>query len=247
MTEPILAERKIAMRSFYDRAAHSYVRRDEGLRQLFHNRLELGWLDEIPLVGKRLLDIGSGVGRLPRYVGNQAGLIIEIDLSGEMLRVARRRMTGFSHAWFVQCDAEFLPFPSASFDFVACLGLFEYIADLEPFLREYFRVTAPCGHLLFTCHNLSGLLPFRNHNYSTVDHVSEAVVGAVSKCGYRLVRRATTYHLNGRWIWWTSRILRPVSLDATLIRCVIVLNEMLQTSALFRNRGKIHLVLAERP
>ena len=247
MTRPMLTEHKRAMRSFYDRAARAYVRRDEGLRQLFHNRLEFGLLEGLPLAGKRLLDIGSGVGRLARYVGNQAGLVVGVDISGEMLRVARERMEGLSRTWFVQCDAESLPFQSASFDLLTCLGLFEYIADLEPFLREFFRVTAPQGHLLFTCHNLGSLLRLRNRNYSTVDHASDAVESAVRKCGYRLVRHVTTYHVNGRWIWWASRILRPVGLDVTAIRCVIALNRVLQASTLCRNRGKVHLVLAQRP
>jgi ubiquinone/menaquinone biosynthesis C-methylase UbiE len=243
----MLTEQKKTMQSVYDGVARVYVKRDEGVRRLFHNSIEFGWLDDLPLTGKRLLDVGAGVGRLSRYVGDQAGLIIGVDISSEMLRIARKRLNDLSHSWFTQCDAEFLPFVGDTFDFVACFGLFEYVANLEPYLREFYRVTVPGGHLLFTCHNRAGLVQLQNRAYPRVHHTVDAVQGALRSCGYCLVRHATVYHLNGRWIWALGRMLRPFGGEVGAIRSVVSLNRMFETSVRFHNRGKVHLVLAQRP
>jgi ubiquinone/menaquinone biosynthesis C-methylase UbiE len=242
-----LTERKQAIRSFYDRVAADYAKRDEGVRQLFHNSLEFGCLEKLGIQGKKFLDIGSGAGRLPRYVGNQAALVVGGDLSAEMLRTARNRVDHGSGARFVQCDAEFLPFSDATFDFVVCLGLFEYVNDLALFLREFLRVTAPRGYLLFTCRNSGRLLPFRNQPYATAEHSGDHVTHAVRRSGYRLLKRETIYHLDGGWIWKLSRGLALAGADAIFVRWIAALNNLLRSSWPFRNHGKTHLVQAQRP
>jgi ubiquinone/menaquinone biosynthesis C-methylase UbiE len=246
-TCPPLSEQKKSMRSFYDRVASEYSKRDEGVRQLFHNSVEFGCLRECRIQGKKFLDIGSGAGRLPRYLGNQAGFVVGGDLSAEMLRTARQRIGAESRARFVQCDAEFLPFSAGSFDFVMCLGLFEYVNDLAPFLREFFRVTAPRGRLLFTCRNSGRLLPFRNQSYSTAEHTGDEVAHAVRRCGYQLVKHETIYHLDGKWIWMLRRIFGLVGGGAIFVRGMAALNGALRSSWPFRNCGKTHLVQAQRP
>lgn len=242
----MLTNEKSAMQSFYDSITQKYVTRDEGVRQYFHNTLELGWLSEFTLDGKRFLDVGAGVGRMASYLGRRPSLFVGVDLSRQMLQTAKVRADASSPASFVQCDAEFLPFRTESFDVVTCLGLFEYVADIEPFLREFLRVTALRGLLLFTCHNLAAFRPLRNKFYHTIDHATNAVKDAVCKTGYTLLRHETIYHLNARWIWWFSRLLQPISAGGVPVRWAVKVNQVLQRSILFRHHGKVHLVLAER-
>jgi len=238
---------KSAMQSFYDSVAEKYVIRDEGVRRYFHNGLELCWLSESTVQGKRFLDVGSGVGRMASFVGDQPSLFVGVDLSHQMLQIAKARCCTHSEtAFLLQCDAEHLPFPVESFDIVTCLGLFEYVADLEPFLREFLRVTTPQGRLLFTCHNLSAFRPLRNRSYHTVDYGVDAVRDAVQRTGYTVLRHETTYHLNGRWIWWLNRLLQPIKAGNIPVRWAVKFNRILQKSKLFGYRGKVHLVLAER-
>jgi 2-polyprenyl-3-methyl-5-hydroxy-6-metoxy-1,4-benzoquinol methylase len=50
-----------------------------------------------------------------------------------------------------------LPFPDASFDYVACLEGIEHVVDRHKTLREFRRVLAPGGRLVLTTPNLMSL------------------------------------------------------------------------------------------
>lgn len=70
---------------------------------------------------------------------------------------------------------------------------------------------------------------------------------AVRTCGYCVTRHATICHLNGRWIFAAGRVLQPLGLDVAAIRYVVALDPALRASSLFRDRGSVHLVLAQDP
>src|SRR3546814_13934114 len=74
--------------------------------------------------GGRVLDLAGGTGDIAALLKDRVGESGELvlgDINGEMLRVGRDRMTdrgnvrGFE---YVQCNAQALPFPDASFDMV---------------------------------------------------------------------------------------------------------------------------------
>ena len=59
------------------------------------------------LRGKRVIDLGTGTGRLPLLIGGQAAQLIGLDLHRDMLRHMRRSAGGSPGAgrWFrVICD-----------------------------------------------------------------------------------------------------------------------------------------------
>ena len=101
--------------------------------------------------GDRVLDLAGGTGDiaalLKERVGD-AGELVLGDINGEMLRVGRDRMTdrgnvrGFE---YVQCNAEKLPFPDASFDLVTIAFGLRNVTDKDAGLREMFRVLKTGG------------------------------------------------------------------------------------------------------
>src|SRR5215510_1110186 len=70
--------------------------------------------------GDRVLDIGCGTGQVSRDAARVArdGEALGVDLSGEMIAVARRIAAehGLANASFQQCDVQIHPFPAAFFD-----------------------------------------------------------------------------------------------------------------------------------
>jgi SAM-dependent methyltransferase len=68
----------------------------------------------------RVLDVGCGTGETSRAAARlaYAGEVLGVDLSSEMLAVARRRATeqGLGNARYVQADAQVHPFPAAWYD-----------------------------------------------------------------------------------------------------------------------------------
>ena len=96
--------------------------------------------------GDRVLDLAGGTGDiamlLKERVGD-AGEVVLGDINAGMLSVGRDRMTnrgkvnGFE---YVQCNAEALPFPDASFDLVTIAFGLRNVTDKDAALREMHRV-----------------------------------------------------------------------------------------------------------
>ena len=101
--------------------------------------------------GDRVLDLAGGTGDIAALLRERvgdAGEIVLGDINGEMLRVGRDRMTdrgnvrGFE---YVQCNAQALPFPDASFDLVTIAFGLRNVTDKDAALREMLRVLKPGG------------------------------------------------------------------------------------------------------
>jgi len=92
-----------------------------------------------------VLDAGCGSGRLlpllRRAVGEK-GAIFEMDISGEMLKVGRRKRRGL-RPHFVLADVQSIPVVGGLFDAVICFNLFPHIADKRAALAEFRRVLKP--------------------------------------------------------------------------------------------------------
>jgi demethylmenaquinone methyltransferase / 2-methoxy-6-polyprenyl-1,4-benzoquinol methylase len=96
--------------------------------------------------GDRVLDLAGGTGDIAALLRDRVGSDGEVvlgDINGAMLRTGRDRMTdrglvrGFE---YVQCNAESLPFPDASFDLVTIAFGLRNVTDKEAALREMHRV-----------------------------------------------------------------------------------------------------------
>jgi phosphatidylethanolamine/phosphatidyl-N-methylethanolamine N-methyltransferase len=106
------------------------------------------------LPGSRVLEVGVGTGlALPRYRPEKR--IIGIDLSAEMLavakaRVARERLANV--AALLVMDAEATNFSAASFDIAVAMFVASVVPNPRRLLAEMRRVVRPGGHILFVNH-----------------------------------------------------------------------------------------------
>ncbi len=104
--------------------------------------------------GSAVLDVGSGTGVLSPLLleaTDGEGQIVALDLSGEMLRRAQAK--GHLDA-YVQGDAQRLPFPAETFDWVICNAVFPHFPDKRRALGEASRVLREGGRLAI-CHTAS--------------------------------------------------------------------------------------------
>jgi len=98
----------------------------------------------------RLLDVGTGTGRIAELFARTASHITALDKSPEMLRLARTRLQHLptGHVTLVQGDFAQLPFADASFDTVLFHQVLHYALAPQAVLAEAARVTAPGGRLV---------------------------------------------------------------------------------------------------
>ncbi|MAF27708.1 MAG: ArsR family transcriptional regulator [Croceicoccus sp.] len=97
----------------------------------------------------RMLDIGTGTGRIAELFAPFASHVSAIDKSNDMLRVARARLQDLppSRLNLLQGDFTDLPFEDASFDTVLFHQVLHYAQLPELALAEAARVTRPGGRV----------------------------------------------------------------------------------------------------
>jgi ubiquinone/menaquinone biosynthesis C-methylase UbiE len=98
--------------------------------------------------GWKILDIATGGGHTALACAEEGAAVIASDLTLKMLQTARQ----FIHkqnqkVFFVQHDAEAVPFPADHFDLVTCRIAPHHFPDVPRFVHEAARVLKPGGGL----------------------------------------------------------------------------------------------------
>lgn len=97
----------------------------------------------------RVLDIGTGTGRMAELFAENAEHILALDKSPAMLRVARARLQhlGSDRIEMIHGDFTDLPLPAASVDTVLFHQVLHFAQDPAAALREAARVTRTGGRI----------------------------------------------------------------------------------------------------
>ena len=93
----------------------------------------------------RVLDVACGTGRHSAYLVELGHAVTGIDVSPEMLQVARQKARG---AQFVEGPMAPLPFDDAEFDGALCALALSHVADIDAPIAELARVLRPGGRLV---------------------------------------------------------------------------------------------------
>jgi SAM-dependent methyltransferase len=112
--------------------------------------------DRIPLTGRRVLDIGCGLGQYVRRIAELAGESYGIDIEAARVRAGGRVTPGL-----LLGSADALPFADRSFDVILLNEVIEHVADERLTMREAARVLRPGGHLVIYAPNRG--FPFETH------------------------------------------------------------------------------------
>jgi len=93
----------------------------------------------------RVLDLGSGDGRISTLLADAGGDVTGVDPSETALGRARRARPDLRFLRPAEDGA--LPFADNSFDVVTCINVLEHVADTQRLMSEARRVLAPAGRL----------------------------------------------------------------------------------------------------
>ncbi|MFC7598978.1 class I SAM-dependent methyltransferase [Streptosporangium amethystogenes subsp. fukuiense] len=102
-----------------------------------------GW-SAAELVGKAVLECGSGAGRFTEVLCETGAQVTSVDISSAVH--ANAASNGhFPRLRLVQASIYALPFPEESFDFLFCCGVIQHTPDVEKTFKTLFRYLRPGG------------------------------------------------------------------------------------------------------
>lgn len=110
----------------------------------------------VPLEGRRILDIGCGIGTFVRRLRQFSSEVYGIDIDVERVGQGATELPNLALA-----VGEYLPFSDETFDFILLHEVLEHVKDDAATLREATRVLRRGGRICIFCPNR--LYPFETH------------------------------------------------------------------------------------
>ena len=143
---------------------------------------------------RSLLDLGTGTGRMLELFGPQIQRGLGIDLSLDMLLIARARLerAGLRHCSVRQGDIYDLSLPRDTFDVVIVHQVLHFLDDGARAIREAARVLRPDGRLLvvdFAPHDLEFLR--EEHAHLRLGFAAETVAHWMTAVGLEMTLHRT--------------------------------------------------------
>ena len=157
-----------------------------------------------------VVDVACGVGYGTEFLGPACDRAIGVEIAAEAIAIARDRYR-HDDVWFVQGDAEHLPFPDASADAVTCFEGIEHFEDPDRHLDEMVRILKPGGRYLVSTPN-----PVTNpHDHENPFHLHQF---HVSRMEAMLTSRFETVRMLGQYRLQTPTHRASQRLDVLGVR-----------------------------
>lgn len=104
-----------------------------------------------PQRGERILDAGCGTAgtivSIAKDIGEN-GEVVGIDLSEDMLNLARQKLSGYNNVILIKGNLENTSYPDNYFDAIVNVNVIHYFYNFGLVLREFYRLLKPGGRLV---------------------------------------------------------------------------------------------------
>jgi SAM-dependent methyltransferase len=210
------------------------------------------WLIErvTPWVGRRVLEIGAGVGTMSALLVDRERLVLS-DTNSQYLERLRARFRGQPQVHVVPLrlpatDGDLVP---ERLDTIICLNVLEHVKDDELSLATMFQLLQPGGRLVLLVPSLPAI-------YGTLDralgHFRRYTPGELRRkyaaAGFRM-RHIEYFNLAGVPGWWfTGRVLKRELIPTASLRWYDALVPLFRLERLLPWRlGQSLIAVGERP
>jgi ubiquinone/menaquinone biosynthesis C-methylase UbiE len=112
----------------------------------------------VALEGRRILDVGCGVGTYVTKFSEFSDQVYGVDIDEEKVEIASRHLKNIFLA-----PAEKLPFPDNTFDVILLHEVIEHVEDDRATVAEAYRCLRPGGQVIIFAPNR--LYPFETHGF----------------------------------------------------------------------------------
>ena len=130
-----------------------------------HEELLSNLLATTSVKGKKILEVGAGMGGDSIYLAKKGASVTVLDFTKKALQLIRKNATREKvNIGTIQADARRMPFKDNMFDIIFHQGLLEHFKNPKELLEEQKRVLKPGGHLLVD-------VPQRYTTYTIKKHI----------------------------------------------------------------------------
>lgn len=165
-------------------------------------------------LGKRILEVGSGVGNQTRYFVDERERVVASDIEPHYVRELgarfgeRRHVRIASYSFPLTPDAR-TELHREALDTIVCMNVLEHIEDDESTLRDFQSVLTPGGRLVLLVPSLKalyGTLDVHLHHFRRYDR--QGLERVVREAGFE-VEEIRFLNRPGVFGWWlNSRLLK---------------------------------------
>lgn len=156
----------------------------------------------------RVLEIGCGAGRITRALARIFGEVHAVDVSGEMVELAKNALAGHPNAFVYQNNGKDLSvIPDGVFDFAFSTIVFQHIPSREiiySYVREVHRLLRPGALFKFQVQGDGSIQSTPDDTWLGVGFTDEQAVQMGEACGFEPRHR----HGAGDqyfWLWFFKR------------------------------------------
>ena len=145
---------------------------------------------QIPLKGKKILDVGCGGGLLSEALAREGADVVALDLSSELIEIAKLHLyeSNLKVDYRLQSVESMAEEMAGQFDAITCMEMLEHVPDPSSILRACEKLLKPGGKLFASTLNrtpaafavaivgaeyLANLLPKGTHEYQKFIKPSE--------------------------------------------------------------------------
>src|SRR2546423_3886514 len=159
--------------------------RHGSVSDVYHSYL----MQQLPPHAEHALEIGCGTGEFTRRLAARARSVVALDLSAQMLRLARARSANYENIEYLLGDVMGLALPAARYDLIVSLATLHHL-PLGPALLKMKAALKPDGALII-------------HDLVAADGLVDRAISALA------------YPVNAaRRFWQTGRLRAPRAIRA---------------------------------
>jgi ubiquinone/menaquinone biosynthesis C-methylase UbiE len=118
------------IREEFDRIA-LLTERHGGVVDVYRNYLSR----QLPPHSENALEIGCGIGEFARLLATRARSVVAIDLSSQMIRLAKSRSTNYQNIEYLQGDVMSLSLPAEGYDCIVSMATLHHLPLGEALLK----------------------------------------------------------------------------------------------------------------
>lgn len=142
---------------------------------------------------KICLEMGCGNGRMTEFLAKEFSYVFAVDISQEMLDLARKRLAGYNNIDFIQSDGTKFNLPDESIDFVFSYLVLQHFPTkkmVKKTLEEFYRLLKIGGTAKIQVRGrqaFGGILRYFKWYYG-VCFSKEEISATLREIGFRIIK-----------------------------------------------------------